>query len=179
MRLEEWDFRVSDTDTSFSQPVLEHFIRMGMPPPVVEGTAKTLVVSKARAARLKAEFGISRKPGETVKQRTFQGILGTIERLFKTSAEFCLELEARAGELPSKRVRKKESIAGGVPDLDELKRRRSRAKTTAAEVFEVVPRTISNWIGKEKLNTTLNGRIAVDQKFEDLFNDHHLPTHEK
>ncbi len=65
MRHEEWGFRVTSTnEISFSQPVLEHFIKMGMPPPVVDGTAKTVVFTRKLAAKLKAECGISKKPGK-------------------------------------------------------------------------------------------------------------------
>ena len=156
----------------------EYFIRMGIPTSVV-GTAKTIFVNKAIAEKLKAAQGITIKTGETIKQGNFRGIVGTIERLFKTSAEFCLELEARAGELPSKRVRKEESTDEGVPDLDELKRRKSLNQRQTARYFNVGPRTIFNWTREGKLNPTPKRRIAVDQKFEKLYKERHLPTHEK
>lgn len=179
MRNEKCGFRIAGkTEETFSQPTLNHFVGMGMRPPVVEGTTERVFISKAVAAKTKKDLGITIKPGRTVEQRTFRGIIGTIERLFKTSAEFCLELEARAGELPGKRVRKGERAGEPVPDLDELKRRKSLTQEDAAKAFGVVSRTIRNWISAGKLAKTAKGRIAVDQKFEDLFKKHHLSAYQ-
>jgi hypothetical protein len=75
----------------YSQQVLDHPLKFGVCPPVVKGVVRNGTIDPSAFKQLS---GIERDGPFT--QWRFDGVRGTIKRLFEASTKVCLELESRA-----------------------------------------------------------------------------------
>ena len=88
LRLAEYNFEPRfSLDEAYNQERRDYLARSGEAVPAVEGIAETVVL-----------------PDGSLENRTrFEGTVGTIKRVFKTSADFCLQFGSQA---PSRALRK-------------------------------------------------------------------------
>lgn len=162
LRRRRRNYTETATTAAYSQRALEDPSKFGIEAPTVIGELRTGTVDQNEMAELWGSE-VAQRAERTFAQVRFKGIHGIAKRVFETSANVCLEFEAKTATPPGSRGGAVETKAASSPavgevlverpralDPEQLKTRRERVLTAAQERWRPIAKRIIPfaWIHK-------------------------------